>query len=129
MDEMLKEFLAESAEQIEAATAQIVEFESHPDDAQLIGSIFRLVHTIKGTCGFLGLNRLQSLTHAAESLIGALREGAKATPEVVSAILSAVDRVKLMLAELEEAGQEQDGDDSALIELLERHVAQCQKRL
>ena len=126
MDEMLKEFLAESAEQIEAATAQIVEFESHPDDAQLIASIFRLVHTIKGTCGFLGLNRLQSLTHAAESLIGALREGAKATPDVVSAILSAVDRVKLMLAELEEAGQEQEGDDSALIELLERHVAQCQ---
>ena len=126
MDEMLKEFLAESAEQIEAASAQIVAFERNPADAALISSIFRLVHTIKGTCGFLGLNRLQKLTHAAESLIGQLREGAKATPAVVSAILAAVDRVKLMLAELEEAGREVEGDDSDLIELLERHVALCQ---
>ncbi len=125
MDEMLKEFLAESAEQIEAASAQIVEFERNPHDAALIASIFRLVHTIKGTCGFLGLNRLQMLTHAAESLIGALREGAKATPDVVSAILAAVDRVKLMLAELEDAGQEVEGDDSDLIEMLEHHVARC----
>ena len=125
MDEMLKEFLAESAEQIEAASAQIVEFERNPHDAALIASIFRLVHTIKGTCGFLGLNRLQMLTHAAESLIGALREGAKATPEVVSAILAAVDRVKLMLAELEDAGQEVEGDDSDLIEMLEHHVVRC----
>ncbi len=77
MDEMLKEFLAESAEQIEAASAQVVEFERNPADAALIASIFRLVHTIKGTCGFLGLNRLQKLTHAAESLIGQLREGAE----------------------------------------------------
>ena len=126
MDEMLKEFLAESAEQIEAASAQIVEFERNPADAALIASIFRLVHTIKGTCGFLGLNRLQKLTHAAESLIGQLREGAKATPEVVSAILAAVDRVKLMLAELEEAGQEVAGDDSDLIKRLEHYVALCQ---
>jgi two-component system chemotaxis sensor kinase CheA len=126
MDEMLNEFLAESAEQIEAASAQIVAFERNPADAALISSIFRLVHTIKGTCGFLGLSRLQKLTHAAESLIGQLREGAEATPAVVSAILAAVDRVKLMLAELEEAGREVEGDDSDLIKLLERHVALCQ---
>jgi two-component system chemotaxis sensor kinase CheA len=126
MDEMLKEFLAESAEQIEAATAQIVAFERNPADAALIASIFRLVHTIKGTCGFLGLSRLQQLTHAAESLIGQLREGAQATPEVVSVILAAVDRIKLMLAELEEAGQEVEGDDSDLIVLLDRHVKLCQ---
>jgi two-component system chemotaxis sensor kinase CheA len=128
MDEMLKEFLAESAEQIEAATAQIVAFEKNPEDAALIASIFRLVHTIKGTCGFLGLNRLQQLTHAAESLIGALREGATATPEVVSAILAAVDRVKEMLVELELAGQESEGEDSELIGLLEAHVALCRAK-
>ncbi|MGO9428822.1 hybrid sensor histidine kinase/response regulator [Rhodoblastus sp.] len=129
MDEMLKEFLAEAAEQIEAATAQVVAFERNPDDATLIASIFRLVHTIKGTCGFLGLTRLQQLTHAAESLIGALREGAKATPEVVSAILAAVDRVKQMLAELEENGLEAEGDDSNLIGLLQYHVALCQGKI
>ena len=126
MDEMLKEFLAESAEQIEAASAQIVAFERNPHDAALIASIFRLVHTIKGTCGFLGLDRLQKLTHHAESLIGCLREGAKATPDVVSAILAAVDRVKILLGELEEAGEEPAGDDTDLIALLDRHVASCQ---
>ncbi|MCI4678816.1 hybrid sensor histidine kinase/response regulator [Rhodoblastus acidophilus] len=125
MDEMLKEFLAESAEQIEAASAQIVAFERHPEDAGLIASIFRLVHTIKGTCGFLGLNRLQRLTHAAENLIGALREGADATPEVVSAVLAAVDRVKALLAELEEKGCEGEGDDSDMIALLEERVVEC----
>jgi two-component system chemotaxis sensor kinase CheA len=127
MDEMLMEFLAESAEQIEAASAQIVAFERNPHDAALISSIFRLVHTIKGTCGFLGLERLQRLTHHAESLIGCLREGAKATPEVVSAILTAVDQVKVLLADLEEAGHEPEGDDSAMIALLERQVATCQR--
>jgi two-component system chemotaxis sensor kinase CheA len=126
MDEMLIEFLAESAEQIETASAQIVAFERNPEDAALISSIFRLVHTIKGTCGFLGLERLQRLTHHAESLIGCLREGSKATPEVVSAILSAVDQVKVLLTDLEEAGHEPDGDDSVLIALLERHVVACQ---
>ncbi|HUO54475.1 MAG TPA: hybrid sensor histidine kinase/response regulator [Rhodoblastus sp.] len=129
MDEMLKEFLAESAEQIDAASTQIVAFERHPEDAGLIASIFRLVHTIKGTCGFLGLNRLQKLTHAAENLIGALREGAKATPEVVSAVLAAVDRVKAVLAELEETGQEGDSDDSDMIALLEREVSRCKGEL
>ncbi|MCW2316241.1 two-component system chemotaxis sensor kinase CheA [Rhodoblastus acidophilus] len=126
MDEMLMEFLAESAEQIEAASAQIVEFERNPEDAALISSIFRLVHTIKGTCGFLGLERLQRLTHHAESLIGCLREGATATPDVVSAILTAVDQVKVLLGDLEEAGHEPEGDDIELIALLERQVAVCQ---
>lgn len=125
MDEMLKEFLAESAEQIEAASAQIVAFERDPGDAGLIASIFRLVHTIKGACGFLGLARLQRLTHAAENLIGALREGAEATPEVVSAILAAVDGVKALLAELEEKGVEGEGDDEDMVALLEARVAEC----
>ncbi|WP_298356077.1 chemotaxis protein CheW [Rhodoblastus sp.] len=127
MDEMLKEFLAESAEQIEAASAQIVAFERDPGDAGLIASIFRLVHTIKGTCGFLGLARLQRLTHAAENLIGALREGAEATPEVVSAILDAVDGVKALLAELEEKGVEGEGDDDDMVALLEARVAECRR--
>ncbi|MBB4199374.1 hypothetical protein CCR94_05950 [Rhodoblastus sphagnicola] len=126
MDEMLMEFLSESSEQIESASAQIVDFERNPDDAALISSIFRLVHTIKGTCGFLGLERLQRLTHHAESLIGCLREGATATPTVVSAILTAVDQVKVLLGDLEEAGHEPEGDDSALIALLEHQVAICQ---
>ncbi len=74
----------------------------------------------------MGLERLQRLTHHAESLIGCLREGATATPDVVSAILTAVDQVKVLLGDLEETGQEPEGDDSDLIALLERQVAICQ---
>jgi two-component system chemotaxis sensor kinase CheA len=125
MDELLKEFLVEAGEQIEGAATQIVALERDPDDLVLIAGIFRLVHTIKGTCGFLGLERLQRVTHASESLIGALRDGAKATPDIISAILASADRIKLLLAELEETGREGEGDDSDVIALLDSHVALC----
>ncbi len=125
MDELLKEFLAESNEQIEAASAQIIAFEHNPSDTALIGSIFRLVHTIKGTCGFLGLDRLQHLTHAAENLIGCLREGSTATLEIVSAILASIDRIKEILDGLETAEVEPEGDDSDLIDNLGILVAAC----
>ena len=125
MDELLKEFLIEAGEQIDAATTQIVALECDSDDLVLIASIFRLIHTIKGTCGFLGLSRLQRVAHAAESLIGALRDGAKASPAIISAILAAADRIKAILAELEETGGEGAADDSALIVLLEDFVARC----
>jgi two-component system chemotaxis sensor kinase CheA len=125
MDELLKEFLVEAGEQIEGAATQIVALERDPEDLVLIAGIFRLVHTIKGTCGFLGLERLQRVTHASESLIGALRDGAKATPDIISAILASADRIKLLLAELEETGREGEGDDSDVIALLDSHVALC----
>jgi two-component system, chemotaxis family, sensor kinase CheA len=79
MDELLKDFLTETAEQIEAVGTQLVLLERDPSDAAMIASIFRLVHTIKGTCGFLGLNRLGQLAHAAETLIGRIRHGATPT--------------------------------------------------
>lgn len=125
MDELLKEFLTEAGEQIEAASTQIVALERDPEDMTLIAGIFRLVHTIKGTCGFLGLERLQRLTHAAESLIGALRDGAKANPDIVTAILASADRIKAILAELEETGSEGAADDSDVIATLESYVALC----
>src|SRR3954453_15456983 len=71
MDELLKDFLTETAEQIEAVGTQLVLLERDPSDAAMIASIFRLVHTIKGACGFLGLSRLGQLAHAAETLIWA----------------------------------------------------------
>jgi two-component system chemotaxis sensor kinase CheA len=74
MDQLLKDFLAETAEQIESVGTQLVLLEREPSDAAMIASIFRLVHTIKGTCGFLGLNRLGQLAHAAETLIGRIRD-------------------------------------------------------
>jgi two-component system chemotaxis sensor kinase CheA len=123
MDELLKDFLTETAEQIESVGTQLVLLERDPSDAAMIASIFRLVHTIKGTCGFLGLTRLGQLAHAAETLIGRIRDGATPTPDAVTVILAAIDRIKIVLAELERTAQEPDGDDSDLVQALELQTA------
>ena len=75
MDELLNDFLAETSEHLEAASSQLVQFEIDPSNSAIVASIFRLVHTIKGTCGFLGLGRLEALTHAAEAVVRHLRDG------------------------------------------------------
>ena len=122
MDELLKDFLVETAEHIESVGNELVLFERDPTDARIIASIFRLVHTIKGTCGFLSLPRLAHLAHAAEALIGRLRDGAPATHQRVSLILAAIDRIKLILAELENSASEPRGDDADLIVALNGEV-------
>jgi two-component system chemotaxis sensor kinase CheA len=119
MDELLKDFLIESAEHIESVANELVQFERDPTDARIIASIFRLVHTVKGTCGFLSLPRLARLAHATEALIGRLRDGAPATRQRVSLILSAIDRIKFILAELESNASEPHGDDADLIRALD----------
>jgi two-component system chemotaxis sensor kinase CheA len=123
MDDILRDFLVETAEHIDAAGEQLVRLERDPSDAEMISSIFRLVHTIKGTCGFLGLARLARVTHAAENLIGRLREGAPANPETVTLILSTIDRIKSILGEIEQGGEEPEGDDADLIAALAAHAA------
>ncbi len=122
MDDLLNDFLAETSEHIEAASSQLVQFENEPSNTAIVASIFRLVHTIKGTCGFLGLSRLEKLTHAAEAVVSLLREGSRATPELVTLILQAVDRIRLILGELERHAVEPTGDDADLIEALESHL-------
>ena len=122
MDELLKDFLVETAEHIDSVGNELVLFERDPTDERIIASIFRLVHTIKGTCGFLSLPRLAHLAHAAESLIGRLRDGAPATHQRVSLILAAIDRIKLILAELENSASEPRGDDADLIVALNSEV-------
>jgi len=74
MDELLRDFLTETNESIDVVDVELVRFEQEPNNAQILGRIFRLVHTIKGTCGFLSLPRLEALTHAAETLIGNFRD-------------------------------------------------------
>ncbi len=119
MDEILKDFLTETAEHIQGVESQLVLFERDPTDAALVSSIFRLVHTIKGTSSFLGLNRMQRVAHSAENLIGELREGALPTPTTVSLILAAIDRIKGLLDEIELKGSEPEGDDRDLTEPLD----------
>lgn len=122
MDDLLKDFLTETSEHLEGIETQLVQFERDPADAALIASIFRLVHTIKGTSSFLGLERLQRVAHSAETLIGSFRDGAPPTAEAVSLILAAIDRIKQILQEVERLGTEPEGDDSDLTGALERHM-------
>jgi two-component system, chemotaxis family, sensor kinase CheA len=69
MDDLLREFLTETNESLDRVDAELVRFEQEPNNGEILGNIFRLVHTIKGTCGFLSLPRLEALAHAAEGLM------------------------------------------------------------
>ena len=120
MDELLRDFLTETGESLDLVDAELVRFEQEPNNGGILGNIFRLVHTIKGTCGFLGLSRLETLTHAAESLMGKFRDGMPVTAEAVTLILATIDRIKSILAELEAKEQEPPGNDAGLIEQLAR---------
>ncbi|WP_024878474.1 hybrid sensor histidine kinase/response regulator [Methylosinus sp. LW3] len=119
MDELLNDFLVETAEHIDAATMELVCLEKDPGDQALIASLFRHVHTIKGTSGFLKLPRVGRLTHSTEALIGALRDGAPMTASHVTLIFAAVDRLKDILAEMGRSEEEPAGDDDDLIAALE----------
>ena len=120
MDDLLLEFLTETNESLDVVDVELVKFEQDPNNARILDNIFRLVHTIKGTCGFLGLPRLESLAHAAETLMGKYRDGSPVTKEGVSLILLSIDRLKAILADLEASGSEPSGDDTDLIGELER---------
>src|SRR5215213_7775392 len=111
MDDLLREFLTETNESLDTVDVELVRFEQEPNNTKILGNIFRLVHTIKGTCGFLGLPRLEALAHAAETLMGKFRDGMPATAEAVSVILATIDRIKEILASLEATQREPDGTD------------------
>ncbi len=116
MDDLMREFLTESNENLSRLNQEIVEIEKSPDDAAILNSIFRTIHTIKGTCGFLGLERLGSIAHAAESVLDQARDGRLAMePRTVTLVLTAVDLITSILDGLEQTDQEPTGDDSELI--------------
>jgi two-component system chemotaxis sensor kinase CheA len=120
MDDLLREFLTETAEHLDVVDVELVRFEQDPNNETILRNIFRLVHTIKGTCGFLGLPRLEALAHAAETLMGKFRDGMPVTTAAVTLILATLDRVKEILAELERTAAEPEGVDGDLIGELER---------
>ncbi len=116
MDDILNDFLAEAGEALAAVETELVRLEQDPARTDGLDSIFRAVHTIKGTCGFLALPRLETLTHAAETVLAHLRDGkAQATPALVTLILAAFDQVKALLAHLDQEGQELAGDDQDMV--------------
>lgn len=121
MDDLLKDFLAETCEALDVLDSEIVELEQRPGDPALLGSIFRVMHTIKGTCGFLGLPRLESVAHAAEDVLGRVRDGELAVShDVISQVLVALDRIKELVASLGATGGEPAGEDREIIDALRR---------
>ncbi|MFC3126637.1 chemotaxis protein CheW [Pseudoroseomonas globiformis] len=120
MDDLLADFLTETNEGLAALDGALLKLEKAPDDRQTLSEIFRNVHTIKGTCGFLGLSRLEKVAHAAENVLGRYRDGTlQVTPEGITLILSALDGLKSIVAGLESTGAEPPGDDAPLIAALD----------
>jgi len=119
MDDLLADFLTETNESLAELDVAVVRLEAVPNDAATLSLIFRLVHTIKGTCGFLGLPRLEKVAHAAENILGLFRDGAlPVTPGAITLILRALDRIKRIVGDLEATQSEPAGDDSELIAAL-----------
>lgn len=120
MDELINEFLTETNESLEELDLDLVNLEQNPNDQDLLGKIFRLVHTIKGTCGFLGLPRLEKVAHHGENVLGRFRDGdLEVTPEYVTLIFECIDTIKFIVGELEENGSEPEGNDSEIIAKLD----------
>ncbi|MEK7347989.1 MAG: Hpt domain-containing protein, partial [Candidatus Eisenbacteria bacterium] len=117
MDEgILREFLAESLENAEQVERELVALEREPGDLKRIATLFRAVHSIKGTCGFFGFTKLAAVTHAGENLLGRLRSGERThTPEMADALLALVDAVRTILGRIEATQEEGDDDFQPLI--------------
>ena len=116
MDEIVKDFLIESGENLDRLDQELVKLESEPSSKELLASIFRTIHTIKGSCGFLGFARLEKVAHAGENLLARLRDGElKLNAEITSGLLSMVDAVRGMLAKIQETETDGEDDYAALI--------------
>ena len=120
MDDLTREFLIESQEGLDRMERCLTELEQKPQDAALLAEIFRSVHTIKGTTGFLGFKRLERLAHAGENLLGLLRDGKlTADAPIISALLELLDGLRTILKAIEADGSEGTGEDAVLITRLE----------
>ena len=118
MDEALKEFLIECQENLSRMDLELLELEKSTDP-ELVKSIFRVMHTIKGSAGFLGLSKLEKLTHAAENLLSKIRDGSlQPTTVITSALLAAIDGTRAILSSLESNQNEGNSDSEAIIKAL-----------
>lgn len=123
LDDIIEEFLIESAENIDRLDVELVELEENPDSADLLASIFRNLHTIKGTAGFFGFGNLQAVAHAGENLLSVLRSGdLTLTTAIADALLATVDAIRSMLCSVRETSQDGDETFTSLIETL-HHLA------
>lgn len=120
-EEIVREFLLENNENLDRLDRELLILEKEPKNRDTLSSIFRTMHTIKGTCGFLGFGKLESVAHAGENLLSLLRDGAvELTPERTTALLNLVDAVRQMLGSIEAKGNEGERNDKGLVETLKR---------
>jgi two-component system chemotaxis sensor kinase CheA len=123
-DEIIEAFLDESRDNLDRLDRDLVALEDDPSDPELLAQVFRTIHTIKGTCGFLGFHRLEALTHAGENLLGALRHGEiRLDAAITTSLLSLVDAVRTILELIARTGTEGDDDHDGVIAGLARHLA------
>ena len=121
LDELVKEFLVESGENLDRLDQDFVALEKDSSNRDRLSSIFRTIHTIKGTCGFLGFTKLESVTHVGENLLSRLRDGEMTVnSEMVTGLLAMVDAVREILANIESTATEGDGDYTNVISNLTR---------
>jgi len=121
MDDLIKEFVQESTENLDRLDQDFVKLENEPKNPELLKSIFRAIHTIKGTCGFLGFSRLEALAHAGESLLSLLRDGELQLNEsIADALLEMVDVIRGYLREIATTESEGQADSLELIAKLKK---------
>jgi two-component system, chemotaxis family, sensor kinase CheA len=115
-DDIIKEFLVESYENLDRLDQDLLALEKHPDNQETLASIFRTIHTLKGTSGFLALNQLEAVAHVGENLLARLRDGVlRLNPEITTALLAMVDAIRQMLVHIGRAGTEGERNDQELI--------------
>ncbi len=126
MDDLLQEFIAETRETLEAISGEIVAWEAAPADQGRLDAIFRFVHTVKGSCGFLDLPRLARLSHAAEDVLATVRDG-KRTPDtaLVNAVLGIVDRIGAIVEAIAAGASLDNSDEDLLIAALAPDAQPC----
>src|SRR5271170_7116200 len=119
--DIVQDFLVESYENLDRLDRDLVGLEKNPQDREALAGVFRTIHTIKGTCGFLGFNKLEKVAHVGENLLTRLRDGQLTlNQELTTALLSMVDAVRQMLGSIEASGAEGERDDTTLIATLTR---------
>ncbi len=120
-DDIIRDFLVESNENLDQLDRDLVTLEKDPNARDVLSSIFRTIHTIKGTTGFLGFSRLESVAHVGENLLSHLRDGRLTlNEEITSGLLAMVDAIREMLLKIETTGRDRDADYTSLIEMLTR---------
>ncbi|HUK48938.1 MAG TPA: chemotaxis protein CheA, partial [Terriglobales bacterium] len=120
-NDIVQDFLVESSENLDRLDRELVGLEKNPEDKDALAGVFRTIHTIKGTCGFLGFNKLESVAHVGENLLTRLRDGQlKLNPEITTALLSMVDAIRQMLSAIQSTGQDGENTYPELRETLTR---------